>query len=223
MIKVAIFDLDDTLYNELDFVKSGYLAVAREISRYVGMKTEDIYLDIWALYYENKEFVFDRLLKLYGINNQYSPEMLLHLYRNHKSNIKLFRDAQYIIKVLKNKGISLAIITDGNYVSQENKIRSLNLASYFDLIVYTDKFGKEYWKPHPRAYKLVLDYFKVKSYEACYIGDNPIKDFIAPNKLGMQTYQIIRSSGLYSKFTPPNEGKPNKVIYSLEELEELIL
>ena len=37
MIKAVVFDLDDTLYSETDYVKSGFVAVGDELKRRYGI------------------------------------------------------------------------------------------------------------------------------------------------------------------------------------------
>ena len=38
-----------------------------------------------------------------------------------------------------------------------------------------------------------------------YVGDNPLKDFIAPRQLGMQTVFLKNIAGLYSTNTNTND------------------
>jgi FMN phosphatase YigB (HAD superfamily) len=57
------------------------------------------------------------------------------------------------------------------------------------------------------------------------VGDNPGKDFIAPNELGWQTVQIRRAEGEYGRTADP-APKPAQqarcVISSLRELRSII-
>ena len=58
--KIFVFDLDDTLYKEIDFLYSAY----REIARWVELKfsLKDIY-SFMLRAYENKSDVFSLLIR----------------------------------------------------------------------------------------------------------------------------------------------------------------
>jgi len=47
--KVVVFDLDDTLYKEIDFLKSAYSYIARLTSNEKALE-EDIYQLMWNTY-----------------------------------------------------------------------------------------------------------------------------------------------------------------------------
>ena len=98
---------------------------------------------------------------------------------------------------------NLAIITDGYARGQWSKIRSLCLEKYIGKIVVTDDWGREFWKPHPRAFEYVQNSF---SSENCiYIADNPQKDFKAPAELGwMSSIRIRRKGSLHYDIETPN-------------------
>ena len=58
----------------------------------------------------------------------------------------------------------------------------------------------------------------VKPAQCVYVGDNPEKDFIAPNKLGFKTIQIVRPRGVHCKKQPPEGGRPGQIIGSISQL-----
>ena len=49
MIKVVIFDLDDTLIAEKEYIKSGYREVARYLSEKYNVVQEVIYKELWEI------------------------------------------------------------------------------------------------------------------------------------------------------------------------------
>lgn len=66
MIRGVVFDLDDTLYLERDFVKSGFLAVAAVVASAVGSQEEEIFSFLWNLFQAGvRRDTFDRLLQAY--------------------------------------------------------------------------------------------------------------------------------------------------------------
>lgn len=205
MIKVVIFDLDDTLIKELDYIKSGFEVVAKMTAKKYNLAKDKIFSDINKFFQENSKNVFNRLLEAYNI--EYLPKDILELvdaYRNHQPQIKLFDDVLEVLKILKDDGIKLGIITDGYESSQNAKIKVLKLDKLIDKIVVTDTLGKDYWKPSPKAFEIIKEYFNVQYEEMIYVADNANKDFIAPEKLGMQWVQIKRPDCIYQQTINPN-------------------
>jgi putative hydrolase of the HAD superfamily len=51
-----------------------------------------------------------------------------------------------------------------------------------------------------------------------YLADNETKDFIAPNRLGLLTIQLLRPSGLYREPSPRADAAPRVKIAAIGEL-----
>ena len=79
---------------------------------------------------------------------------------------------------------------------------------------------KKLSKPNEIVYETCLKELNVKSNEAVYIGDNPLKDFIGAKKIGMKTVRIIRDKGMFMKETAPSEEY--KADITVKDLRELI-
>ncbi len=218
MKNLVIFDLDDTLYPEIEFVRSGFEAVAREFAPEFSRAESELYDLMLHFSAARRDKVFDRLLEhLYLSSDQYLHKMV-SLYRRHLPNIALYQDVQKTIKDLKKNGVKVGIITDGYLETQGNKIKALKLDAVMDKIIFTDQWGKAYWKPHPRAFREMLKYFNLEAGQSLYVGDNPVKDFLAPNKLGMQSVMILRDEVLYRDKEAPAGGEPSCRIKCLTEL-----
>ena len=89
---VIVFDLDDTLYNELDYLKSAYQSIAKTLEPN-GWKT--LYSTMFSLYRSNIN-VFEFLVKNYKIE----INTLIDLYRNHDPEIKLFDGVKNVINTI---------------------------------------------------------------------------------------------------------------------------
>jgi len=222
MIKAIIFDMDGTLYNEKEYVISGFRAVAEYLSVKYKMSFNKIF-EILKSDFDNglRKKNFDVLVEKLHLNAE-KINNLVDIYRKHKPSISLYPDTKTILNKLKKEDLKLGLITDGWKESQENKISSLNLRDYFDLIIITDAYGKEYWKPSEKPFKLVLSKFGLKPNGTVYIGDNPSKDFVAAKKLGIWTVRIKRGSGEYDYVETDDEHEADYVISSLLSLKELI-
>ena len=223
MIKAVVFDLDDTLICEKEYIKSGFKYISKLISQEHNIEAILIYESINKLFEENTKKVFDRLLD--KLNIKYDMEYINYLifnYRNHIPSITLYPDAQKVLDYLRESGIKLGMITDGYKIIQRNKLKVLNIEDYFECIVVTDELGREYWKPHIKPYQIVKESMGLEYDEMVYVGDNISKDFITANNIGMNTIMICREEGIYYKVDKTDEYKANITINNLNELIEVL-
>lgn len=206
MIKAVIFDLDDTLISEKQYILSGFNVVSNEISLRYGLYNEDVYEKMISCFEESAKNVFNRVLDYFNI--KYSKDEivnLINIYRNHKPEIKFYDDVIPSINKLKKCGIKVGIITDGYKETQLRKIEALNCRKLFDEIVITDELGREFWKPHERAYRIIASRLNSKFDEMIYVGDNEQKDFKGANRLGILTIKIERENVVHSSTVTEEE------------------
>lgn len=188
-IKGVIFDLDDTLYSEKEYVKSGYKAV----SEYFGGGYEEM---LWN-YFVNGKPAIDELLKELGCENE--KDKILKIYRSHKPDIHLYSGVTELIEMLKAEGKKVGIITDGRPEEQRAKVHALRLEGLIDDVIITDELGGiQFRKPCDIAFRIIVIRWRLNPAEIVYIGDNPIKDFQAPQQLGMKSIYFNNTDGLYT-------------------------
>lgn len=185
-IKGVIFDLDDTLYSEKEYVRSGYKAV----SDYLGGGYEE---KLWE-FFESGKPALDELLKELGHENE--KNKVLNIYRSHKPNIHLYDGVKEMIRELKDKGIKVGIITDGRPEGQQKKIEALGL-DVDDVIITDELGGTQFRKPCDIAFRILQIRWKLNPSEIVYVGDNPAKDFWAPKQLGMKSIWFKNKQGIY--------------------------
>jgi len=193
-MKAVLFDLDDTLYPEIEFVKSGFSSIARYLSLRYHIDKYTLFnqmLDL--LQRDGRGKVFDTLLRNLNLYTEEKVRLLVYLYRSHRPTIHLYEDALPTLEHLIHRNICLGLVTDGMASVQRNKIAALKLESLFDVIVCTDELGREYWKPSTTPYNIALDFLEVTPLETTYVGNDPSKDFLGANILGMSTIQVRRS------------------------------
>jgi putative hydrolase of the HAD superfamily len=212
---VVVFDLDDTLYAEYDYQTSGIKAVAKEILMLYGQDIEDEMLR-WR--HQGEKDVFGRACKCLRLPESIK-ESFLWVYRLHTPQIIFDSDVAYTLKKLKKTVRELLVLTDGRSVSQRKKMHALGLE---DISVYiSEEYDSE--KPEKKRFDLIMHEHPAAQY--CYIGDNPAKDFIAPNNLGWLTVGIrctlknIHSQNMQGL---SEAAMPNFWIDSLFELFDLL-
>lgn len=185
----VIFDLDDTLYSEKQYVKSGYKAVARLLG------DESLANRLWT-YFENGKPAVDELLNELGCIGR--KEECLKAYREQMPEITLYEGVVCMIEDLKAEGIKVGIITDGRPEGQKNKIKALGLDSMIDDIIITDELGGiQFRKPCDIAFRIMQRRWGLPFEQIVYVGDNPNKDFQACRQLGMRWKHFRNEDGLY--------------------------
>lgn len=210
--KIFVFDLDDTLYKEIDFLYSAY----REIARWVELKfsLKDIY-SFMLRAYENKSDVFSLLIRTYDL--PLTKDDLLDMYRLHFPVICLDGDTEGVLNIL-SLNYKLGMITDGRSITQRYKYRALELDRFIDDndLVISEEFGSE--KPSEKNFLFFQD--KYINADFFYIGDNLRKDFITPNRLGWTTICLIDDGrNIHSQdFSCPEIYLPQLAINNLKDL-----
>ncbi len=176
---IIVFDLDDTLYNELDFLKSAYKSIAVLLE---PTDWKQLYSRMFCMY-RSKINVFEFLANAYEIDTP----TLIEMYRNHQPDIQLFDGVLEVFAAIKSKSGKIAIITDGRSKTQRAKLKSLGILKYMDKVIISEEIGSE--KPSLANFKAIENSLSGKTYY--YIADNLNKDFIAPNFLGWKSVCLI--------------------------------
>lgn len=192
-LSAVVFDLDDTLYGEKEYIRSGYKAVARILPQVADAEEK-----LWNAFEEKKQAI-DTVLKDAGIYSEELQERCLTTYRNHEPDIHLYPGVTDMLKEIHERGLGIGIITDGRPEGQQRKIDALCLDTLVDTIIITDELGgSEYRKPCGKAFHLMRGMIGNGGYSTmCYVGDNIKKDFIAPEEFGMRSIWFRNKDGLY--------------------------
>lgn len=224
MITTVIFDLDDTLYDEIDYCKSGFASVAGFLAELPGAPAaESIFDALWEHFSAgNRTKTFNAALDELAIDydNTLIPR-LVQLYRTHIPKITLPPDSRDVLENLSGK-YTLSLLTDGFLPAQKLKVRALGIGDYFKLIVYTEELGREFWKPSPAGFEKIIKALNAEPQALAHVADNQMKDFIAPNSLGLATIRIIRPFSLHTATSPDPGAKAQHTIRQISELPALL-
>ncbi|HOW72898.1 MAG TPA: HAD family hydrolase [Phycisphaerae bacterium] len=218
-IRAVVFDLDDTLYAERAYAHSGFAAVARWLqARYTCPL--DLEQRMRALYEtEYRPRVFDRLLVEMGLSPSAGlVSQMVECYRSHRPVIGLYPDADAALDRWSGR-FRLGLISDGPVGAQQRKVEVLGVASRIDRIILTDEWGREYWKPHPRAFLAMEEYWGWHGGSLLYIADNPSKDFLAPRRLGWRTLRVCRAEGVYAHLPAVAGAEAEQSVSALDLVE----
>ena len=205
--KIFVFDLDDTLYSERDFEKSGI----EFVYNHFNIK----HIELESILNNRKNWI-EQILK--DLNIQITSQMVLDLYRNHLPTIHLYNDAKIFLEKLHAQRYEMSLITDGRSITQRNKLRALGIELYFKNIIISEEINSE--KPSEYNFRIVMNNKNAENY--IYIADNPNKDFITPNKLGWTSICLLDKGQNVHKqnFNISTDYLPH---FSINSFEEIIL
>ena len=212
---ILIFDLDDTLYPEIEYVKSGFKAVSVYLSKAHNINSNLIYDDMMLhLTNEGRGLIFNNVLKKINCFSASEVKKCISVYRNHNPRIKIFKEANRCLNRFND--YKKYIITDGNVIVQRKKINSLNIKQRFIKTIPTYQYGRKYSKPSTLCFKKIIKWENCKFSSLIYVGDNPNKDFINIKKEGINTIRVL--TGPFRNTFLDKEFEADYMIKSLDEL-----
>lgn len=216
-----IFDLDDTLYLERDFVLSGFAAVGewwRQRTGQIDFAAHCVRLFDAGI----RGQIFN--LALAERAGEADPSLVEHmvaLYRGHRPSISLAPDVTRFLTCLSGNDF-IGIITDGPVSTQRAKLKALGLEQKAHLILCTDAWGVAYRKPHPRAFEAIEASSGLAPSQLTYVADNVIKDFVTPRARGWKTVQILRAGRVHDPEPPTPMHQAQSQIFTLDDLDQVI-
>lgn len=182
---LVVFDLDDTLFPEIDYLLSAYRAIADDVGRRGLMSSDDAY----RLLVDNcGRTAFDALAAQVPM----SVSRMLEIYRTHRPTIALSDDVISVLDTLVSNPLisALGLMTDGRAGTQSAKIDALGLRGWIapEMVVISEVVGGDKLSGVPqREIELRSG---LSGRDICYVGDNPAKDFVEANRRGWHTIFI---------------------------------
>lgn len=225
-MRVICFDLDDTLFAEMDYLQSAYREIALFASKRQSANTfsqnitaEDGF-KIMLQAFNNGENAFEKLNRAFNLD--LTLKTYLNIYRSHKPKLQSDEKLISLFTLLRQSDNILGLISDGRSLQQRNKIEALGIEQFFakEDIIISEEFGSE--KPDERNYRYFM-YRYPNAMIFVYVGDNTQKDFITPNKLGWLTVGLLdQGRNIHKQRTDlPKEFLPQVWISDLQVLSNL--
>lgn len=218
-VQAIVFDLDDTLYAQVDFKRSGFRAVASWLAGTSGV-------DEGAMYQALSEQL-DRLgpshpaIVDHALRRVPSPlppvDEIVEKFRTHRPDIALYPGVRSMLVALR-RDYPLGLLSDGLATVQRNKIAALGLATLVDHVLLSDEYGSA--KPDPALFERLEQWFGVPGDRMLYVGDNPHKDFIGARMRGWCTVRV--ASGEHAAAQVPAAQQADFVIAGVGDLPALL-
>lgn len=203
--RCVVFDLDDTLYDEIDFVRSGFAAVTSAVeARYrvnCGAELQDR-ISSGALINAFQDIAATMKLP------HDAPAFMTETYRTHSPTLRPRPGIPGLLAQLRARDGVVACITDGRSLTQRAKLSALDLTALIDVVLISEETGHA--KPDAHNFEEMMQ--RVRASEFWYVGDNPRKDFVAPNALGWRTVGVRAPFGIHRipESEWPTNGQPER-------------
>lgn len=218
-IQAIVFDLDDTLYPQISYKRSGFKIVASWLASKFNLEQAAVLAeleDILTEYGPSYPYMFDQLVERLGINEGVVSE-LVRRFIVHEPQIGCYEGVIPMLSRLRSN-FRLGILTDGRYTVQQKKISALELEKKVHEILYSNAMGME--KPALELFQWFEKRFKMDGDNILYVGDNPKKDFHGANLRKWTTVMVGTGEGL-SELCDPSYKAQHELI-SITDLEKLL-
>ena len=216
---IVAFDLDDTLYPEETFVRSGFRAVARALHERWGIPEDEALETMWrSLERHGRGRQFDDVVEAFGLHGRQSVARLVSIYRHHPPSISLPPESRTALEELLPR--PLYVVTDGHKVVQHNKIEALGLSPFLRHAYITHRYGVHHRKPSVHVFELLMRRERCRADDIVYVGDDPSKDFVGLRPLGVHTIRV--RTGRHSGVVVPPDEDAERTIDSIAEVPAIV-
>ena len=190
MIKGVVFDLDHTLFDRYGTLRAVLPEMYKRMRDSIpeNLSQEDFIEGLIAgekqHIYHGWDYTADRLVEM-GIFNEGTKGAdvwrCLFTYCWPLAAVKYPFTEPTLIR-LKEMGLKLGIITNGEHDLQWNKLRLLNFDYLFDEIVISGDVGVQ--KPESKPFEVMSEKLGIEPENLLYVGDNPLNDVEGSRKAG---------------------------------------
>ena len=231
MIRVALFDLDDTLFHHRQAVRDG---IAAHVATTLPEVDAAAHLDRWDALEERHyhryltgelDYLGQRRARArdfmagFGVTfdtdeaaEQWFETYLLEYVRAWA----LYDDALPCLRALAADGVRLGMITNGIPSFQQPKLDTLELAAHFEHVVTSGEFGVP--KPDASIFLHACALFGVDPSEAVYVGDRLETDAVGAVDAGLTGVWLLRDRDPSASEAAAAAASGAHVIRSLDDL-----
>ena len=190
LIQAVGFDLDGTLYDEIEFISQVYYPISLMLSDAVGVPSGVLYnrlINRWKEKGSSYNRIFDEVLLDGGISEPYKSSVItecVNVFRNFQPALSLNYGVERLLDWISSQ-YPIFMITDGGEKLQRAKIESLGLYRWFsnDNISISGSLDSGISKPDVRMKNSIslLQVMDIKPCHVLYFGDRDVDAKFALN------------------------------------------
>lgn len=191
-ISAVIFDLDDTLYLQGDWLAGAWVAVAQAAAAEHGADADTLAAELARIAAEGSDGggIIDRGFAVVGLADVDVAPFVQVFLTHQPESLPLLPGVPEMLADLRAGGVRVAIVTDGAIPSQQAKVASLGVADLVDAVIMSDEFGRQFRKPHPRPVLEALKALGADPGTTVMIGDRPAKDAASASGAGVRAIRV---------------------------------
>ena len=160
---------------------------------------------------------FGRTLECLGIHDAALVEELSAAYAEaRRTTCFSLPGAEATLRLLKDRGVWVAIVTEGSGQEQRGQIDRLGWTSLLDDLVISEELGLH--KPEPALVAAALTRARLEAQQAVFVGDRALWDLQPAKRLGMTTVLFVTS--LYREEAEAGAAFIDARVESHDELQE---
>jgi len=234
MIRAVFFDFGGTILDNVTFLEKYATKADQKILKSLGYsfslgKIEKARFK--AMEYIENRFKGNSKKHTVGLYNFYffkflgikpSMNLAMKFYRKlscewdkYKKNMPY---AKELLQFLKRKGIKIVLVSNGSVKGINHDLQLSKMRKYFDLVVISEKLGRE--KSTLVPFKYALKKLELKPQEVLVVGDRIDEEIFAGKKLGCTTVRI--DFGFWKNYRKDEYEEADYVIKSLKEIKSLL-
>lgn len=202
MLKVVLFDLDDTLVDQEGASRTALLDWLPELG--LGLDDVEELAAAWLAIaeeayarYQRREITFQdqrrvRVREFLGADatDAEADELFSGYLARYERAWIAFDDAVPALRRVRDAGLVVALLTNGDSAHQRHKLDRTGLAEHLDVVVASDDLPAG--KPDPRAYAATCEILGVAPGDVLMVGNDAEKDFQGPLDAGMGAVLLDR-------------------------------
>lgn len=180
--KLVIFDLDNTLIKEEDYLFQGYKNIANYLSEKYRISDSLIESTLIEEFCSNgRKNLFDKVFNKLKINLK-ELDIALKILREFKPKTKIYLidDMKIILEKLKSIGIPYIILTNGNPDQQKNKITNIDWEDLLPHVIYANEIEPKPSDLSIKKYLLSINK-EFNKEKILMIGDSKVDKLFAKN------------------------------------------
>lgn len=202
MLKVVLFDLDDTLVDQEGASRTALLEWLPELG--LGLDDLDELVTAWLTIaegayerYQRREITFAeqrrvRVREFLGADatDDEADELFSGYLSHYERAWAAFDDAVPALRRVREAGLVVALLTNGDSAHQRLKLERTGLAEHLDVVVASDALPAG--KPDLRAYAVACEILGVAPGDVLMVGNDVEKDFQGPLDAGLGAVLLDR-------------------------------
>lgn len=181
--KAFVFELDNVLYPEKDYLLQVYYLFAHVLEYIETFPPANDLTNFFKKAYENQgpELLFDKAKEVFGFDEKYRENFQrLHTEAKLPLHLLLYQEMLRLLQDIVVDRKEIFIVTAGNPLQQLNKIKYLewNGLEQYLRVYFTEEIAP---KPAPDSLMLIMEQFQLKPEELIVFGATDIDSQFAAN------------------------------------------